>query len=148
MKCLVVFYSRDGHTRELGKSIAKELGCEVDEILDSKSRRGLIRWFKAGFEAMRKRTTNIEYDKNPKDYDLVIIGSPVWGGTITPAIRSYLEKNKLRKVAFFCTYGGSEGKIFKEMERLSGKPVAKIGMRGSKVENNSENIRKFCSNLT
>jgi flavodoxin len=53
---------------------------------------------------MRGKETEIAQTKRtPTDYDLIIIGQPVWAGSPTPAIRTYLNKNDLsgRKVALF-----------------------------------------------
>jgi menaquinone-dependent protoporphyrinogen IX oxidase len=126
---LVVFYSRSGHTKKVAESIASTLQCDIDELVDQKKRGGVIGYIKSGRDAMRKQETEIrEVRKNPGDYDLVIIGTPIWGGRMTPAIRTYLTRyrDSLKGVAFFCTSGnGKSQKGFPEMEELSGKaPVA------------------------
>ncbi|MBU1704496.1 MAG: hypothetical protein KJ922_03965, partial [Nanoarchaeota archaeon] len=59
-----------------------------------------------------------------------------------PAVREYLKANKLNKTAFFCTYGGSEGKTFKDMEAVAKKPIAVLGLK-DKVLDRSK-IKKFC----
>ena len=65
------------------------------------------------------------------DYDLVVIGTPVWAGKITPAIRTFIAKNKnaLKKVAFVATASGKDyERAFKELEFVIGiKPEFKIG---------------------
>lgn len=59
-----------------------------------------------------------EFDKNPDDYDIIFIGTPVWSWTYTPPMRSFLGNQNLRnkKVALFCTYEGMKGKIFDKMK--------------------------------
>jgi hypothetical protein len=59
-------------------------------------------------DASRGKETQIApTTKNPEDYDLLIIGTPVWAFTLTPAIRTYLRNNDLsgKKVALFFTLG-------------------------------------------
>lgn len=42
--------------------------------------------------------------KNPADYALTIIGTPVWVGTMTPAVRAYLQNNQERLHNVAATY--------------------------------------------
>ena len=48
--------------------------------------------------------------KSPKDYDLIVVGTPMWNKRITPAVRTYLKENSFseKKVALFCTNLGSQ----------------------------------------
>lgn len=90
---------------------------------------------------MKKKPTNIkEMNKNIKKYDLIIIGSPVWAGSVTPAIRTFLTNNKsnLKKAAFFCTRGGDNpGKIFTQMQELINiKPLGIIAFNTKEVKRN------------
>jgi len=112
MKSLVVYYSRTGTTRAVGKAIAEELGASCEEIIDLKKRTGLrpIRWLIAGMDAWRKKLTKIKTQKEPERYDMIIIGTPIWEGKMTPAVRTYLTNKNLdgKKEGFFCTAGGSD----------------------------------------
>lgn len=153
MKILVVYYSRTKTTAKIAKELSRELKCDIEEIHDRKNRQGILRWFIAGRDGMSKRTTIIEKTvKNPADYDLVIIGTPIWVNT-TPAIRTYLKDNvnKFKKVAFFCTMGGSSGKnAFEEMVQITGKkPVAVMGLRASDVQKGDycQVFQKFISEI-
>ncbi|MCX5751810.1 MAG: hypothetical protein NT099_09150 [Candidatus Saganbacteria bacterium] len=134
MKTLVLFYSRNGHTKTAAHSIAKELNADLGEILDKKNRKGIIGWIFAGRDGMRRNLTDISEPKqNPSDYDLVIIGTPIWAGNLVPAIRAYLTKNKsnIKNVAFFCTMGLPENKrAFEDMEKIYGKkPKATLALK-------------------
>ena len=69
-----------------------------------KNRQGKLSFISAGRDAMSGKETQIAQTKRtPTDYDLIIIGQPVWAGSPTPAIRTYVNKNDLsgRKVALF-----------------------------------------------
>jgi hypothetical protein len=55
---------------------------------------------------MQGKETQIAHTtKNPSDYDLVIVGTPIWAWSPAVAIRTYLGKNSLsgKKVALFFT---------------------------------------------
>ena len=104
MKTLVAFYSRDGNTKRVAEIIAKALNADIDEIKDKKSRKGIIGFLRAGYDATRGKTTEINFSKKPADYDVVILGGPVWNGRVTPAVRTYLLKNRdsVKKSCFLC----------------------------------------------
>jgi flavodoxin len=122
MKTLVVFYSRTGVTKKVAEALAAELGADVEELIDAKKRDGLIGWFGAGKDATLKRKAEIRpVARKPADYDLVVVGTPVWAFTMTPAVRAWLGEHasEIRQVAFLCTMGGSGDKrTFEHMQGL------------------------------
>ncbi|MBN2711135.1 MAG: flavodoxin [Planctomycetes bacterium] len=155
MKTLVCFYSRTGITRKVGTQIAEALSADVEEIIDHKGRSGPIGFVTGGKDAFLARTTEItEAAKNPADYDMVIIGTPVWAGTMAPAPRTWIMKyaGKVKNMAFFCTTASSGmDKTLAAMEELSGlKASASIGFyeRDVKKGDTSERVKQFTSSLT
>jgi menaquinone-dependent protoporphyrinogen IX oxidase len=153
MKVLVVFYSRTGTTRKLAEFLSKKLEAEVDEIIDLKKRNGPIGYMIAGKDATLKRETKIRFKKDPEKYDLVIIGTPIWAWTITPAVRAYLNQNKEnlkeKKLAFFCTMGGSGDKgAFSEMEKLTHKSISYLALTTKEVIKEEFNkVKEFLRKL-
>ncbi|MFH1211515.1 MAG: hypothetical protein V1659_01145 [Candidatus Woesearchaeota archaeon] len=134
MKALIVFYSRTGYTRKIAmqvsKALSKDFETDVDEIIDEKNRKGALGYLRAGRDASLKVLTKIKTHKNPADYDLVIIGTPVWAFTMATAVRTFLVENKrkLEKVAFFSTYGSGAANTFRDMTVIcEKKPVALLG---------------------
>ncbi|ACS90777.1 MULTISPECIES: flavodoxin [Thermococcus] len=147
MKTLVVFYSRSGTTKRVAQEIAKALNADVDEVIDKKSRRGILGFLRAGYDATRGKTTEIEFEKDPSEYDFVIIGTSVWNGRVTPAIRTYLlqNKDKIKNAAFFCTCEGRAGKCLEQMEELlEKKPVLKKILMRKKLD---EGIKELMEEL-
>ena len=122
MKSLVVYYSRSGNTRFVAEQIAKEIGGDIEEIIDKKRRKGLLGFVLSGYDATRGRITKIEpIKRSPKDYDLVFVGTPMWNKRITPAVRTFLRDNNFseKRVALFCTNLGSEPeRVFKTLKEL------------------------------
>jgi len=138
-KVLVVYYSRTGTTKKLAEAIAAALGCETEELVDTKDRKGVKGYMKAGRDAMKKRITVLEPVRNdPAGYDLVILGTPVWAWSMAPAVRTYIAEHKeaLGKVAFFLTTGGTGiERTFEHMATACGKePVATLGLKAKEVK--------------
>ena len=104
MKSLVVYYSRTGNAKFAAETVAAELGSDIEEIIDLRSREGKIGWISAGRDASKEKCTQIAPTKRvPQDYDLLIIGTPVWAWRPVCAIRTFLGLNDLsgKKVALF-----------------------------------------------
>jgi flavodoxin len=136
MKTLVVYYSRTGLTKKIATLISNALNADMDEIIDGKKRSGPIGYMTGGRDAMKGVLTSITHTHNPKEYDLIIIGGPVWAWTVTPAVRTYLDQNsdalRMKRVAFFATQGGSgSDKKFEVMEGiLKVKPISTLTVNG------------------
>lgn len=126
MKTLIVYYSRSGQTRLVAESLAKLSGADLEEINDPTDRAGAKGYLKSGKEAFLKKLPPIEpIKKDLKDYDLVLVGTPVWAFTISSPVRAFLEKykNDLNSWALFCTQGGEGRQKTKEgAEKIISKP--------------------------
>jgi len=145
---LVVFYSRTGNTKKVGELIAQKLNCNAEEIIDKKNRKGALRLVEAVINP--RAPTKIQDMNDPKD-NLVIIGTPIWWYTQTPAVKAYLEKYKPKKVAYFFTCS-VDNKItaFEDMEETCGlKPIAtlRIDKEDMKDLENSEKVNEFVKSL-
>ena len=81
MKSLVIYYSRTGNTKFVAEEITAELGAYIEEIVDLKSREGRPGWLSATRDGTGNRQTNIaETKRYPTNYDLIVVGTPVWAG--------------------------------------------------------------------
>ncbi len=106
MKSLVVYYTRTGKTKFVAETIAAQLSADIEEIVDKKNYAGPIGWVNAGKNATQEKEAEITPPKySPADYDLIVIGTPVWAWRPTPAIRTYAKQSGLtaKKVALFLT---------------------------------------------
>jgi flavodoxin len=155
MRSLVVFYSRTGTSKFVAEKVVSELSAETEEVVDLKNRRGWLGFIRAGYDATRGKETKIEKtQKSPKDYDLIVVGTPVWNSRLTPAIRTYLKENDLsqRRIALFSTNEGRGGeKTLAMMKSLirNGDIVGELGISKA-LENREETERKiaaWCSSL-
>lgn len=139
MNPLVIYYSRTGNTAMVAEALADGLSCPAEAIHDAVKRSGLIGWLRSGRQAMRGETTELEpLQHDPGDFDLVVVGTPVWGGTMSTPVRSFLEKQRddLPQVAFFCTAGSDEtAGTFADMAACCGQPpMATLGISRNMIK--------------
>ena len=138
-RILVVYYSRTGFTRRIAEEIADACGADLEEVRDVKSRRGPFGFLRSGYEASRRKLPEIkETTADPAQYDVVVIGTPVWAGNVASPIRSYVAKQRdaLKAVALFCTMGGkSSGKTLPELSDACGrKPLTAIALGDKEIK--------------
>ena len=105
---LCVYYSRTGRTEKLMQEIASEFDCEIVKLEDGVKRSGLSGWLVSGLHAMSRKVPpvkEIETKLPLKNYDLVILGTPVWAGRCSAPMRSFLQQHgdQLKKVAYLIT---------------------------------------------
>jgi len=134
LKALVVYTTQGGNTRRVAEDVAALLGADVEQVVDKKKRSGFFGFIFSGRDALGKKLTEIEpVQKDPAQYDLVVLGTPVWAGNITPAMRTYLQRHAGRlpkRVAFFATAAGTiDAKLFASFGEAAGvQPEATLGV--------------------
>lgn len=139
MKTLIAYYSKTGNTERVAKELETKLSADLEKIIDKKKRGGIFGFIFGGRDAIKKKLTEIEtLSKNLADYDLIILGTPNWGTAITPALRTYIEKQKadFKNVAFFQTSGGGdEKKLASSVEEVVGKKlIATVGFNTAELK--------------
>jgi flavodoxin len=154
MKTLVVFYSRSGVTRKACQELGRVLNADLEELVDKIDRSGMVGWLKGGHDSTFQKSTPIEPVKSdPAQYDLIVLATPVWAFTMTPAMRAYLElnKGKFKRVAFVATMGGSgDQRTYRHMQELIGiAPSATLTLIDKRVRAGqvSDEIAVFASAL-
>lgn len=126
---LCVYYSRTGHTEKLVREIAEELGCETVKLEDGVKRGGFGGWMLSGLQAVSRKVPPVKQPETAhalKEYDLVIIGSPVWAGRCSAPVRSFLLQygEELKKVAYVITRKSNVRyeEVFEQMNLYVRKP--------------------------
>jgi len=129
MKALIVYYSLDGNTRFIAQSIANEINAELLELKPKKkiNPKGFMKYFWGGRQVtMREKPELLPLDKNPQDYDMIFVGTPVWAWRHTPAVETFFSTVGLKgkRIALFCCHGGGKGKTIEKMQqRLTGNEI-------------------------
>jgi len=126
---LVVYFSRTGYTRRVAEEIARAAGADCEGIRERSGRSGLFGYWRSAREALRGTAIEIEPGSlNPRDYALVVLGTPVWASNVSSPLRAYITKHRrdFARVALFCTQGGSGAqKVLTKMAALCDQtPVA------------------------
>lgn len=137
-RILVVYYSRSGHTAFVAEQIARRCRADLVCIHDPTDRRGAVGYLRSAWEALLDTRPLIELDLcRPQDYDLVMVGTPVWFWNMSSPVRSFLHRygRRCAQIALFCTYGGSgQERVMDSMERLCKQPaVARLALTERQV---------------
>ena len=147
VKSIVIYYSLDGNTHAAAERIAKELGCDIERIVLQKDlpKNAFARIIVGGGQVtVNKRPPIKPLEHDPKDYDLIILGTPVWAGKSASPIASFLGscavperiraaftssaggdnerciaalKKQLPDLAFSCALGDRRGKFAADNEK-------------------------------
>jgi flavodoxin len=94
-KSLIIYFSQTGNTKTVCETLQKALGADIIEVKDAsqgKTKKG---------ELPVIEPKSIDLTK----YSSVILGSPIWGVKIAPAVQAVLKNNdfKGKKVVLFTT---------------------------------------------
>ncbi|MDE6092418.1 MAG: NAD(P)H-dependent oxidoreductase [Ruminococcus sp.] len=124
MKTLVIYYSQAmGNTRRIAEMIHKEINCDIAEI-DT-----VIPYTGSYEEIVEQGQDEVNsgfmpdiqpLDIHIDDYDRIILGTPTWWYTMTPAMKTFLQNNNLfgKNVYIFQTHGGWQGHVFEDMKKM------------------------------
>lgn len=116
MKVLITYYSWSGNTKRLADEIAREIPANTE--IEIKVPAGTFSEdMYETFDISKKQIAENNYpeinkmDFDPNDYDLILVGSPVWGGKPATPIYSFLNQIQAFKgeVASFYTDAGTAG---------------------------------------
>ena len=123
MKTAVIFYSFDGNSALVAETIRDSFKADAFEIktVDAKKRTGFAKFFWGGSQVFfHKKPALLPLEVNVNTYDLIILGTPVWAGSPSPAMVSFLSGTPLsgKKVALFCCHGGGKGKALEKFRAL------------------------------
>lgn len=114
-KTLVVYYTSTGNTRRVAEVVAERLTADLEEIrpkdkvevdIKGKGLRNFLNMGRVVFGGKAKRAVDLESPiHDPADYDLVVVGTPVYANTLPAEPRMYLveQRDRFKSVAFFCT---------------------------------------------
>ncbi|URZ03122.1 flavodoxin family protein [Clostridium felsineum] len=115
MKNLIVFYSLEGHTRFIANIIESIVKADLLELKPEKEvpKTGFKKYLWGGKSAIFKEKPTLK-NKIPdiKEYDNIIIGTPVWAGTYAPPVNTFIADTliKGKNIAFFACHGGGDAK--------------------------------------
>ncbi|MEX3007921.1 flavodoxin family protein [Hoeflea sp. TYP-13] len=109
MKSLIVYYSRTGNTARVASALARELNADMFEIHCEQYRGGPLRYLLTGYDSVMGRLPEIEMPRySAEDYDLLLIGTPVWTSHPSLPVRAFAAARPPlpARIGLFLTYGG------------------------------------------
>jgi len=159
MKTAIVYFSLEGNTKFVAEKIAAELKADLIRLVpvNEYPTGNVSKYFWGGKSSAFKESPRLEpYAFEASKYDLVLLGTPIWAGTYTPPLRTFLRANKLtgKNVALFaCCSGGSAEKCFEDFEKeLTNCKVISTLRVVDPIKNDNpsqdESIVGFCKILT
>jgi flavodoxin len=124
MKTLVIYYSYNENSTLIADLLKMSANADTLrlEVENEKHRKGFLKYFFGGWQVvLGKKPTLKPLTVNFDDYELIVIGGPVWAGSPAPALLSFLTKYPLKdkKVALFCCCAsGDAGMVIERMKAL------------------------------
>jgi flavodoxin len=123
MKTLIVYFSLDGNTALVAAGIGRALGADLLELklAEEKKRKGLAKYVWGGRQVFSRVKPALKpFTVKPLDYDLLIVGGPVWAGSPAPALLTFLSEADIKgkKAAVFCCHRGGKGEALSKLKAL------------------------------
>lgn len=114
-EALVVYFSATGNTESLAHIIAKTAGADICEIVPSDPYTSEDLNYNSDCRAYAEQQDDSARPEieplsvNIDDYDRIILGYPIWWGTLPKVIYTFAETYDLsgKTILPFCTSGGS-----------------------------------------
>jgi len=120
MKSCVLYFSRTGNTKHMAEAISEEIKAPVFDMTSSDP-------------------------SIAKDFDLLIIGTPVEGFNPAKEVKAFVEqlpKTEGKKAILFCTYalwkGRTIGVLKKELSRKGYETILDVSKKGVKPDQPSQ----------
>ena len=102
MKKIIIYFSLEGHNREIAEKMAEQENCKVKEFSPGNK----LRVFQiiGGKKRLRKRARRM--DEETRIFNEIIIYGPIWACKPAPAIKSLLKYLTLegKTVSCYMTY--------------------------------------------
>lgn len=148
-KVLVVYFSHSGNTKVVAEKINSILNGDLFEIktLDTYPVKYNLVVDQAKKEFIDQyRPKLVNKVENFDDYDVMIVGYPMWWYTCPMAIFSFLEEYDFsgKVILPFCTHEGSAlSSSVEDIKKIVPNAIVKEGLaiRGSKVKDSDSSIK-------
>jgi flavodoxin len=145
MKTAIVYYSLDENCSLVAQELKSRLNADIFrlETVDSKKRStfGKLLWG-GSMVFLKKKPALKPYNFNPDNYDFIILGAPVWAGSVAPPMQTFLNDIKIegKEIALYMCHGGGVGDAMNKFKalvndnRLFGQIDFQYPLKGSREE--------------
>ena len=153
-KTLIVYFSWSGHTRTVASYIKEFTGADMVEIevqepyssvyneVTARARHELDNDIRP---ALKTKVENMD------EYDILIVGTPIWGSHLSTPVKSFLASYDLtgKKILPFCTHGGSgTAQSVNDIRDVCPKAeiLQSLAVYGSQAENSQDEVKRWLEN--
>jgi flavodoxin len=113
MNTLIVYFSKSGNTERIAIIMAELLKTEAVSLnIPAKKGKGTTEE-----QAAEKNLFAIALQRS-KDADLLIIGTPIYGGKAPALVRQFTEQAEPKKVGMFCTHIDKLNTALSELQNI------------------------------
>lgn len=150
-KTLVAYFSATGTTKALAEKFAAAAGADLFEIVPQEPYSAADLNYNSDCRANREQNDDTARPaiaskiENFDEYDTILIGHPIWWGTIPRIIYTFMDTYDLsgKTVYMFCTSGSSGiGTAVSDVKKYAPKANVTAGLRGTS-STTEENIRTW-----
>lgn len=123
MKSIIIYYSLDGNTKAAAERFAEALGSDICALEPERPLpgKGFKKFFVCGRQASFGETPALKkLPVDPKDYDLIILGTPIWAGKCSSPVWSFVKNCEVCdriKAVFTLSGGGDNIKCIHQLEK-------------------------------
>lgn len=156
-KIIVVYYSFEGNTKSIAEFLAKDLSADILEVKPNKEikSKGFGKYFWGGRQVIMGKKPELKpLSKNLDEYDIILVGTPIWAGTYAPPIKTLLEENYIegKKVAYFYSHQGGPGKAVDKAKSVIQKKNTFIGYKDflspkENIESSSKEAKRWAEHI-
>lgn len=158
MSTLVVYFSFNGNTKYVADRIAETISADSIELKTSKKypTEGFKKFLWGGKSVLfgeEPELVNDPIDMN--QYETILIGTPVWAGSFTSPVKSFLSKYNLhgKRIGLFASHGGGGAeKCFAKLKKAipDNEFIGEIAFVDPKKnpEENSAKVIQWAKSLT
>ena len=154
-KILIAYFSYTGNTEKLANKIHSKVGGDIikietvtpysnnyDEVVD---------------QVQKDQQNNYKPEiktkiENIEDYDIIILGSPVWWYKIANPVATFISENDLKDKTIipFVTHGGyGAGQTLNQIKELApdSKVLSELSIEGKSVDNSDGQLENWLQNV-
>lgn len=122
----IYYFTRTGRSKEIAEQLASRYGIATRKIDDHRNWNGRIGYWKAALFSMLGKKVTVDFLK-PEFDDMIVLVSPLWAGSLPPAVKVFAETVGKENIIAVITSLGSTLKRkegFKKVIDLVGEEIS------------------------
>ena len=157
MKTLIVYYSFEGNVKFAAEELEVLSGADIQRLTvkNEPPKSGLMKFLKGGKSALSHELAELEpLEKDPSDYEKIILMFPIWAGTYPPAVAAFIDRYKPTWKELYLVAASMGGKPDKAFDAIA-KALPECSLKGtlhlvsplSNQKETSAKLKEFCTQI-